>query len=630
MEFARKVWKLLVAIKDGLVLLVLLMFFAAIYAALSSRPGPAAVHDGALLLDLDGVIVEEPSIPDPFTALLSREAPIGEFRARDIVRALRAAARDDRINSVVLDLTGFIGGGFIQLQEIGEALDEVRKADKKVLTYGLAYIDDGMLLAAHADEVWLDPHGGAFITGPGGNRIYFAGLLEKLKVEVEVFRVGTFKSAVEPYLLDGPSEASQLAEAALQGAIWEQWKADYAKARPTADLELVTTDPVAWIKASGGNPARAAKDAGLVDRIGTKTDFNLRVAEVAGKDKLNDSLGAYAHTELAAWLSANPEKTRGKAIGVVTVAGEIVDGEAGPGIAGADRIVDVLEDSLDRDLAALVIRVDSPGGSLMASEHIRQALLRFRKKGIPVVASMGNVAASGGYWVSTPASRIFAEPGTITGSIGVFAVLPRFDRALEGLGVTGGGVKTTPLSGQPDLVTGLAPEVGQMFQATIEDNYSEFVGLVARSRRLMPEKAPDWAEGRPWDGGTARQLGLVDQFGGLDDALAYAAKAAGLDQGEWHAEFLGGGHADPLSMALRMLGEGEEEAQVSGDFMAMASLRRQVQVRRLSRTLEWLIDARGVQVYCLECPPGYAGLVTPGQGREATGLLARLVAFTAG
>ena len=191
MEFARKVWKVLVAVKDGLALLLLLMFFGLLYGALSARPGPAAVHDGALLLELDGFVVEEPSVPDPLTLLISQETPLGEHRARDVVRALRTAAEDDRIKLVALDLSGFLGAGQVHLQEIGEALDQVRKSGKKVYAFGLAYLDDGLLLAAHADEVWVDPQGGAFISGPGGSHLYYAGLLEKLKVKVNVFRVGT-------------------------------------------------------------------------------------------------------------------------------------------------------------------------------------------------------------------------------------------------------------------------------------------------------------------------------------------------------------------------------------------------------------------------------------------------------
>jgi protease-4 len=301
------------------------------------------------------------------------------------------------------------------------------------------------------------------------------------------------------------------------------------------------------------------------------------------------------------WLAANPEHKPGKAIGVVTIAGEILNGEEGPGVAGAARIVGVLEDALDDDLAALVVRVDSPGGALMGSEHIRRALLRFKAKKVPIVVSMANLGASGGYWVSTPASRIFAEPATITGSIGVFAVMPTFGDALGQFGVHEDGVKTTPLTGEPNVIGGISPQVSEMIQANIEKSYREFTSLVARSRGISVERAPDWAEGRPWDGGAARQLGLVDQFGGLDDALAHAARLAKLDEGDWHAEYLGEGPSSPLAAALQRFGARGGETG-GDDFFATLARRQDNLLARLEDSIRGLMETRGVQAMCLECP----------------------------
>jgi protease-4 len=368
------------------------------------------------------------------------------------------------------------------------------------------------------------------------------------------------------------------------------------------DIARVTGDAVGWLKESGGDPARAAKAAGMVDRIGTISEFHRRLREVAGEDRRDDSYTAFAHTDLDTWLAANPEEKPGKEIGVVTVAGEIVDGDAGPGIAGSDRIVKVIEDAYDDDLAALVLRVDSPGGSLMGSEHIRRALLRFREKKIPVVVSMANLGASGGYWVATPAQRIYAEPGTITGSIGVFAVVPTFGEALGQFGVTQEGVKTTPLTGEPDLLSGFSPEVAAMMQGNVENSYRKFVSLVANSRKLSVERAPDWAEGRPWAGGAARQLGLIDEFGGLDDALAHAAKLAKLDDGDWHADFLGQETANPLTAMLEQFGGQSSGARTSGDFIGAVSLQQDHLIAQLGATLRRLVQARGAQAFCLECP----------------------------
>ncbi|MFA7602625.1 MAG: signal peptide peptidase SppA [Novosphingobium sp.] len=624
MAFARKVWKLLVAIKDGLALLFLLLFFLALYAVLTARPNIATVQTGALLLQLDGAIVEEPTIADPIQQLLSQRAPIAQYRARDIVRALELAATDERIKAVVFDLSRFTGGGFVHLKDVGAAMDKVRAAKKPVLTYATLYGDDGVLLAAHASEAWVNPLGGAFVLGPGGNNLYYGGLLDRLKITAHVFRVGTYKSAVEPYMRNDMSPASREAGRALYGALWENWKQDVATARPKANLALVGGDPVGWLKAAGGDAARAARDAGLVDRLGNQVEFGQRVAELAGENKLDPGPGHFAHTPLRLWLAANKRPEPGKAIGVVTVAGEIVDGAAGPGIAGGDRIAKLLHEAEKRNLAALVVRVDSPGGSVTAAEQIRSAIARYKARRIPVVVSMANLAASGGYWISTPADRIFAEPGTITGSIGVFAVIPSFERALSQWGITTDGVKTTPLSGQPDVVGGLSPEISAMLQANVEHNYGRFLALVGQARHQTPQQVDEIAQGRVWDGGTARQLGLVDEFGGLEEALFHAAKQAGLDS--WHAVYLGQTE-DKLGALLRRLGAGDEDSAPPAEVRDLAGALADRQTSLIGRALagaERLVGTRGMQAYCLECPV-QPGATLPAQG-DLT-LLARIGAL---
>lgn len=601
MSFAGKVWRLLVGIKDGLSLLFLLLFFSMLFALLSARPSPGQVREGALLLDLNGYVVEERSEVDPIEALLAAEAPLAEYPARDLVRALNAAAGDDRIKAVVLDLSKFMGGGQVHLQEVAEALDRVRAADKPVLAYALGYGDDAMMLAAHASEVWVDPLGGAVITGPGGSRLYYADLFEKLGVKANIYRVGTFKSAVEPYARNSMSDEARENYAALYGALWEEWQANVKKARPNLQLALVTTDPVGWVENAKGDLAQAALNAGLVDKLGSKVEFGQRVAEIAGADEWSSDPGAFAATDLAPWLADNPAPTHGRPIGVITIAGELVDGDAGPGTAGGDRIAGLLNDALDDDLAALVVRVDSPGGSILASEEVRRAILRHKAQGTPIAVSMANLAASGGYWVSTPADRIFAQPETITGSIGVFAVIPSFEAAAAKLGVNADGFRTTPLAGQPDLVAGFNPEVNTILQGTVESNYAKFLGLVAKSRGKSAAEIDTIAQGRVWDGGSARQLGLVDQFGGLDDALAWAAKQAKLEDGKWHAQFLGtaGNSYDSLIRRLVRQDAGSAQArdlvgQIAGQQDELAAMLAQ-DVARLSGTA-------GVQVYCLECP----------------------------
>ena len=623
MAFARRVWGWLVAIKDGLALLFLLLFFMALYAVLTVRPTAAAVREGALLLKLDGAIVEEPTALDPFQVLLAQEAPAREYRARDIVEAVRGAAKDDRVKAVVLDLSNFTGGGLVHMQEIGAALDQARAAKKPVLTFGKLYSDDAVLLAAHSSEVWLDPMGGAFVLGPGGKNQFFGQLLDKLKVTAHVFRVGTYKSAVEPFLRNDLSPESRAASAALYGELWDAWRADVAKARPKANIALVTGDPAAWIAAAGGDTAKAALQAGLVDRLGDEVAFGKRVAEIAGEDGRDDRPGGFAHTSLKSWTAANPPAQPGKKIGVITVAGEIVDGDAGPGTAGGDRIAKLLDEALDEELAALVVRVDSPGGSVFASEQIRSAIQRHKAAGIPVVVSMANLAASGGYWVSTPAARIFAEPGTITGSIGVFAIIPSFERALGEIGVTSDGVQTTPLSGQPDPIGGLSPQVSAMLQANVEHSYARFLGLVGHARGRSPQQIDAIAQGRVWDGGTARQNGLVDQFGDLDAALAFAAQAAKLEAGDWHPVYLGA-KPDPFVAMLENLAGDDEESAVPAearDWAGLVAARQRSAIGQALASAEKLLGRSGVQAYCLECPAQAEAKAPIG---DNLGLLARI------
>jgi len=604
MSFAGKVWRLLVGIKDALSLVLLLLFFALLFAVLSSRPSPGPVRQGALLLDLDGQVVEESSRIDPLDILLSGQLPGKQFQARDLVRAIDAAASDKRIKAVVLDLSDFDGGGQVHMEAIGAALDKVRAAKKPVLTFARAYTDDAMMLAAHASEVWVDPLGGAMVAGPGGTNLYYKRLFDKLAVNAHVFRVGTYKSAVEPYMLTGMSPAARENAQQFYGALWENWQANVKKARPKADLDLVTKHTIAWLDASNGDTAKAALAAEMVDKIGDKVAFGKRVAEIAGKDPWSDAPGAYAKTDLQAWLAANKPGKQGKAIGVITIAGDITDGNQGPGEAGAERIVKLLDDALDDNLAGLVVRVDSPGGTVTGAEDIRRAILRVKAQGIPVAVSMGNLAASGGYWVSTTGDRIFAEPDTITGSIGIFGVVPTFEKTLAKFGVDTDGVRTTPLSGQLDILGGLTPETEAVVQKTIDNGYSRFVGLVAKSRGKTPAQIDAIGQGRVWDGGTAHQIGLVDQFGGLEDALDWTAKKAGLKDGQWHAKFLGK-KRDPYASLVERIVRGEAgDASASGphDMLSLVTVRQRDTAARIEADLTRLLGAGGVQAYCLECP----------------------------
>lgn len=631
MRFARKVWKLLVAVKDALALLFLLAFFGVIYAALSARPVGGKVENGALLLELDGTVVEEKSKVDPLQLLTSGGEQVHEFQARDVERALRLAASDKRIKAVVLDLSRFMGGRYVHLHDIGAAIDEVRKAGKPVLTFANLYADDGVQLAAHASEAWVDPMGGAFVAGPGGNLQFYKGLFDKYGVNAHVYRVGTYKSAVEPYMRTDLSPEAREDFKLILDSQWNALRAEIAKVRPKAQLDRMVADPVGWNKAHGNDMAEAAKAAGLIDRIGDQTEFEARVEKLVGETTIGHSdkdAPDYAHTGLATWLAANPVKGEGAKIGVVTIAGEIVDGEAGPGTAGGDRIAALLDENREEGMKALVVRIDSPGGSVMASERIRRAIQRWRDAKIPVVVSMGSMAASGGYWVSTPGQRVFAEPATITGSIGVFAFVPSFEKTLADFGVTSDGVRSTPLAGQPDILGGFTPEVEAMLQGSVESIYGKFLGIVGKARGKTPQQVDAIAQGRVWPGADGQRLGLVDQMGGLDDALAYAAKLGGVGNGKWQAVYLEEPE-DSFSAFVQSMTSGSQEQAAAYDFAGLVAQRQRLQMAQAVARLDGVLGAQGVQAYCLACAagPDYRAVAKPAGEGSTVAMLARLAGW---
>ena len=602
MKLVRGAWKLLVAIKDGLVLIAMLLFFGLLFAALSARPGMKAISPGALVLDLNGTIVEQPEEQAPFAMLSGQQGP-RQYRARDVLRAIDEARTDDRVKALVLDLDRFGGGYPATLNEVADAIRKFRDTKKPVLAYATAYTDAGYRLAANASEIWVNPLGGTIFMGPGGNQLYYKGLIDKLGVTTHVYRVGKFKSFVEPYTRTDQSPEAREASQALLGSIFSQWKEAIAKARPKAQVAQFLASPDTLIVAAGGDIAQANKAAGIVDTLGDRTAFGARVAAIVGGDA-KKAAGFYNRIGYDSWVAAHPLPKSGDAIGVITIAGDIVDGEGGPGSAHGDTIAKLILNGLaKKDLKALVVRVDSPGGSVMASERIRLAILQAKQKGLPIVVSMGGLAASGGYWVSTPGDVIFAEPSTITGSIGIFGIIPTFEKTLAKIGITTDGVKTTPLSGQPDVFAGTTPELDTILQAGIENGYRQFLTRVAQSRHMTVDQVNAIAQGRVWDGGTARQIKLVDRFGGLNDAVAEAAKRAKLDPAKVHAEYLEKepGAAAQFAAALASRKDDDDAASPSADVFERIAAERRGLVAQAVGDVSRLARSGSVQARCLEC-----------------------------
>jgi protease-4 len=601
MRFVGKVWRFLVGIKDGLVLILLILFFGTLYVALSAAPTIGPGEQGALLLDLDGPIVEEPATASPFEVVSGVPLP-REYRLRDVVNALRTAATDERVKAVVLDLDIFAGGGQVALSDVAAAMDGVRRANKPVLAFASGYTDDSYQLAAHASEIWLDPLGAVAITGPGGANLYFKGLLDKLGVTANVYKVGTYKAATEPFTRNDMSPEARESIQAIATALWDNWRAEVQRARPKAQLAAYVADPGAWFARSGGDMARGARAAGLVDRLGDRTAFGKRVAEIVGSDD-DDVPGSFKTLPLAAWTRSNPAGDAAGQIGVLTVAGEIVDGTSEAGTAGGETIAKLLAKAVnEKNLEALVVRVDSPGGSVFASERIRRAILEAKASGLPVVVSMGSVAASGGYWIATAGDHVLAEPSTITGSIGVFGIIPSFQGTLAKLGLGADGVKTTPLSGEPDVLRGPSPEASRLIQMSVEQVYRQFLTLVAASRKLPVQRVDDIGQGRVWDGGTAHQLGLVDRFGSLDQAIAEAARRARLDPATAKPVFL---DREPslLESLFGSVAEEEENEQQARDVFSRVAARSSLMLARAVSDAERLVAGPALQARCLQCPP---------------------------
>ncbi len=598
MAFLGKAWRFLVGVKDALVLILLLIFFGALYTLLSGTPNAGQVEDGALLVALDGAIVEQPESASPAELLSGAASNVGQNRLRDVVHGIETAADDKRVKVIALDLDSFWGGGQVALQRVGNALEKFRKTGKPVIAFATAYTDDSYLLAAHASEVWLDPMGMTFIAGPGGTQPYFKGLIDKLGVNVHVYRVGKFKSFVEPYTRSEQSPEAKAAGQVLADALFSAWKADVKAARPKAKLDAFIANPATV--AAEGSYSKAALNAGMVDKLGDRITWSRRIAEIAGTDS-DAAADSFRGTEFADYIAAHPFRAHGGKVGVVTIAGDIVDGEAPAGTAGGETISRIILDAVAAgDLDALVVRVDSPGGSALAAERIRLAVMEAKKAKLPVIVSMGNVAASGGYWISTAGDKVFAEPATITGSIGVFGILPTFENTAAKIGVSGDGIATTPLSGQPDILRGTNAMTDQLMQGGVEDIYRRFTGLVAASRKLPLARVQEIAQGRVWDGGSARQLGLIDAFGSLDDAVAEAAKRAKLDPEKVRPFYL-----DRIPSWFELLAQGwftEEPATPARDAWSKVILRQQAAMATGLEDGFHVLSGPAVQVRCLSCP----------------------------
>ena len=519
-----------VALANLIVLLVLVVVLGGLIALLAG-PSRADVAEGsALLIAPDGAIVEQLGGADPLTMIMNA-GQFGQTRLADLLDAVEKAAQDDRLGALVLDTSSLGSVAPAQLEVIGDALAAFRDSGKTIVAKAPYYGRDQYYLASFADEIYLHPMGEVALDGYGAYSLYYQHLLETLDINVHVFRVGTYKAAVEPFTRNDMSAAAKVANQALVDSLWQRYVARIASNRdlpPDAVLNYANHYDVALAEA-GGDAAKAALESGLVDALVVKEEESKRLRELAGSE--DEEKGSYRHIALADYLTPALPMPVGAAVGVIVASGFIMGGDQPRGTIGADTMTGLLRDAREDDsIKALVLRIDSGGGSAFASELIRQEVLRVQKKGKPVVVSMGGTAASGGYWIAAPADRIWAAPTTVTGSIGIFAVVPTFEDALHGIGIRRDGVGTGPFVAALDPAGGLGDAMARTLQTSIDHGYRQFLEIVAEGRDITPEQVDAVGQGRVWTGEQALELGLVDELGHLEDAIASAAQLAGIDQ----------------------------------------------------------------------------------------------------
>jgi protease-4 len=506
-----------------LIVLLLLVF--------SGPAGMQVPKDGLVILDPKGAIVEQPGLLDPQSLLLG-SAEVTATPLRDVLDALERAATDSRIRGVVLDLTELTAVSPSVLETIGAALERYRESGKSLIAHGDYYSQAQYFLASWADTVYLHPMGQLMLPGYGGSQLYFASLLEKLGINVHIFRVGTHKAAVEPFSLDGMSDLSRANMQQLVDELWARYLNQVAANRgitPEA-LRSYANDYPAHLLAVGGDTARVALEHGLVDELVSQPEFRARLSALAGASGGNPRTIGFQDFLLATHAPTLPAESE---IGVIVAEGTIDMGEQPRGAIGADSLVALIRDARrDERIKAVVLRVDSPGGSALASELIRQELEQLQEAGKPLVVSMGGTAASGGYWISAMADEIWASPATVTGSIGIFGLVPTVEEGLGKLGVRADGVSTTPLT-RADPLTGMSEAMATVLQASVEDGYRRFLQLVSDGRNLSIEQVDAVAQGQIWSGSQALAFGLVDNLGELDDAITAAARLAVLDDYAW-------------------------------------------------------------------------------------------------
>lgn len=537
-RFMHGIWRVVTIVYAVVSLGFLLLVPVLFYFAFFSGPRVEVEKDVALVWAPTGDLVEERtrSVHDALMEQLSGERR-RESVVRDLVDALDHAGDDERIEFAFLKLDELGAATPGQIQDLAGAIQRFRDTGKKVVAWAPTYGQAAYYLAAQADTVYLDPLGYVFLEGYGLYRQYFKGALDKLGIEINVFRVGEYKSFVEPFTRSDMSPEARAANRAWLDSLWQTYREGVTPARELEQgaVSRYIEDFGKTLEELAGDAARAALNAGLVDKLATVEEMRDDMRERVGRDQQHGSFRQIFHGDyLRAVRAEEPPPRTDSRIGLLVVEGAIVEGESVPGAAGGETVARLISDARrDDHLAALVLRVNSPGGSVYASERIRREVALLREAGKPVIVSMAGVAASGGYWISMNADQIWAQPSTITGSIGVFGILPNFTEPLHKIGINTDGLGTTSLAGGLRLDRPLSPEMKRILQSGVEHTYNRFIREVGEARGMSVEAVDRIAQGRVWSGADAARIGLVDELGDLGQAIDAAADAAGLREGDY-------------------------------------------------------------------------------------------------
>ncbi len=598
----RFLWRSLRAINTIVFGFIALLLIAVVVGgAVFGQRAPSIPVGGALVLNPSGALVEQKSAVGVVATFTQANQVPQQTLVKELVDALALAKDDTDIALVVLDLDKLQQALLPKLVRVADAIADFRTSGKKVIAIANNYSQSALFLAAHADEVLLNPEGLAIPEGFSMHQTYFKSLLENMDVTVNLFKVGKYKTATEPYTRDSMSPEDKEARLAILDAWWQAYTDGVETARKlsSGSLSSMLQDAPEQVRAAQGNLARLSLDSGLVDRLMTSSEQRNYLIELAGEDTDNNSYRRVGYANYLRAKSASPQQESSK-VAVITAVGTILDGSAPAGeIGGASLSKLIRKARLDDEVEAIVVRIDSGGGSKSASEMIRTELQAAQASGIAVVASFGSVAASGGYWIAASADQIWASPTTVTGSIGIYGLVPSFEKILARYGIYSDGVATTPMAGGASVMRGITPVYTEVLQLVIDAGYQQFLTTVAQGRGMDVEAVHEVAQGRIWTGEKARELGLVDELGDIEQAIAAAARLADVDDySVWYVD-----EELPFEqMLLRTLTNGVSSAlpPIATDPVKQMAL----QIRQELGFVGRLNDPHNAYVICGNCPTG--------------------------